>query len=322
MSLWDEAEKMSLGAVQFYRFGFFVALGMAAAAAVIGFLSWAKRCERGTTPLLLFLSLLLGGICSRLGFCLMNQELGEMMPVKSWLNITGGGWCMMTLIGGVMLAAWVTAKITRQKAGQVLDIVACALPAFMVLERIGEGFIREDGIPSFNYSRPLETRFLTNTFLSFSDQYEDEFYLATWRLAAIVMGILFVILMLDLIRSEKHGDTCLMFLMFFGAASVILESLRYDRFLSITFVGLEQVLAAILLLMGVTISAVRNRTHRKKMAMIAMISVFAAAGIAVGLEFALDRTTVSKILIYAVFILVIFTPAALGLHLRKTFRRQ
>lgn len=311
MNLWDEAEKISLLGLDIYRFGFFVALGMAAAAAVIAFLNWAKRCERGTAPLLMFLSLVLGGVCSRLGFCLMNQEIGEMMPVSSWLAITGGGWSMMTLVGGVMLAAWITAKITRQKAGQMLDIAACALPVFMVLERIGE-----ECIPDFDYSRPLETALLKDTFLSFSDLYEAQ-YLATWRLAAIVMAALFVILMIDQIRSPRHGDTCLLFLLLFGAASVILESLRYDRFLSITFVGLEQVIAAVMLFIGVAVLAARNRKHRKRLALAALISVAAAVGIAIGLEFALDRTTVNKILIYAVFILVIFTPAVLGMILRK-----
>ena len=126
-----------------------------------------------------------------------------------------------------------------------------------------------------------------------------------------------MILIIDLIRSDRHGDTCLMFLMFFGASSVILESLRYDRFLSITFVGLEQVLAAILLLIGVAVPAARNMKRRKSLATAALITVFAAAGIGIGLEFALDRTTINKILIYAVFILVIFNPVALGMRLRK-----
>ena len=314
MNLWDEAEKIALPGLEVYRFGFYVALGMAAAAAVISFLSWAKRCNRGTAPMLLFLSLILGGVCSRLGFCLMNQEIGEVMPVNSWFRITGGGWSMMTLIGGVMLAAWITAKITRQKAGQMLDIAACALPAFMALERIGEGCI-----PDFDYSRPLETALLKDSFLSFSDLYDTQ-YLLTSRLAAIVMAALFVILLADQIRSSRHGDTCLMFLLCFGAASVILESLRYDRFLSITFVGLEQVIAAVMLFIGVAVLAARNLKHRKRLAVAALISVAAAVGISVGLEFALDRTTVNKILIYAVFILVIFTPAVLGMILRKPRR--
>ena len=316
MSLWDEAAKISLAGIEVYRFGFFVALGMIAVAAVIAFLCWAKRCPRGTAPVLLLSSLLLGGACSRIGFCLMNQELGFLMPLSSWIRLSGGGWCMMTLVGGVMLAAWITAKIIRQPAGQVLDIAACALPFFMMMERLGEGCIQDGGIPAFDYSRPLQSTFLNGTFLAFADPY-GEYCLATWRLAAAVMAVLGVILIIDLIRSPRHGDTCLLFLMLFGAASVILESLRYDRFLSITFVGLEQVLSAVLLLIGVAVCAMRARKQRKGFALAAVICVFAAAGIGIGLEFAIDRTNFSKILIYALFLAVIFTPAVMGIRLRN-----
>ena len=256
MHLYEEAEKISLLGIEGYRFGFFVMLGMTAAVAVIGFLSWAKRCEKGTAPLMALLSILLGGFCSRLAFCLMNRELGSLMPFSSWFRITGGGWSMSGLIGGVFLAGWISARITKQKAGKLLDILACALPLLICLERFGEGCI-----PEFDYSRELSTDILKGTFLAFSDEYGA--YLATWRLAGIVTLMLFPILMADIIRSRKDGDTVLLFLMLFGACSVLLESLRYDRFLSISFVGLEQILAAVILGIGVFIlsgrCAGRNR---------------------------------------------------------------
>ncbi len=316
MNLWDEAEKINILGLEVYRYGFFVALGMIAAAAVIGFLCYAKTCKKGTAPVLLLLSILFGTVFSRLGFCLMNQELGFMMPVSSWFNITGGGWSMIGLVGGVMLAGWIAGKVTGQHAGITLDIAACALPLFLALERIGE-----DCIPDFNYSRALDSTFLNNTFLTFSDEY-GACYLATRRLAAIVMVILFIILLIDLMHLKRDGNTCLEFLMIFGAASIILESLRYDRFLSITFVGLEQVLSAVILFIGVTIPAVRCGKKAKGLAVAAPLSVLLAAGIGVALEFALDRTSFNKILIYVVFVLVITVPVILGMKLRKLQGRE
>ena len=152
MTGFEEAARIRLpGGLEIYRFGLFVLLGMVAAAAAAGFLCWAKRAKKGTAPLLMTLSILLGGLCSRIGFCLMDmEELGTFFPLKYWIRFTGGGWSMMGLVGGVMLAGWVTAKITRQKAGLILDISACALPAFMALERAGEG-----GVPDFDFSRRL-----------------------------------------------------------------------------------------------------------------------------------------------------------------------
>ena len=308
MRLYEEAAKISLLGIEGYRFGFFVMLGMIASAAVIIFLSWAKRCGKGTAPLLIFLSLILGGICSRITFCLLNGELGGLMPLSSWFRVAGGGWSMMGLIAGVMLAAWLTAK--RQKASFMLDMVSCALPLFMALERTGE-----ECIPEFDYSRQLTTGIFDRTFLAFQDDYGA--YLATWRLAGIVMLILFPIMIYDIIRSKKDGDTCLLFLMLFGACSVILESLRYDRFLSISFVGLEQILAAVMLGIGVILSAIRAGKRHREAGMIAVISVLLAAGIGIGLEFALDRTTINKLLIYAVFIIVMAVPVVLGIKVRN-----
>ena len=311
MSLYEEAEKISLFGIEGYRFGFFVMLGILAAAGVVGFLSWAKQCGKGTAPMTVLMSILMGGLLSRIGFCLMNRELGGWMPLSSWLRITGGGWSMSGLVAGVLLAGWMVSRITKQRAGKLLDIVCCALPVFMALERFGEGCV-----PEFDYSRPLSTEFLQGTFLTFSDEYGT--YLATWKVAGIVMLILFPILVWDITRDSPDGDTAILFLMLFGACSVLLESLRYDRFLSISFVGLEQILAAVFLGAGVFILAARAGKKRRGLAIATTVSVFAAVGIAVGLEFALDRTTFNKIIIYIVYIAVMAVPVVLGLKLRKS----
>ncbi len=311
MKLWEEAEKISIFGLEVYRFGFFVALGMLAAACVIGFLSWARRCRKGTAPVLTLLAFLLGAAFSRICFCLMNQELGFMMPISSWFNITGGGWSMIGLVGGSFLAAFLTAKITGEKVGHTMDLTACALPAFLLLERIGENCI-----PDFDYSRALESTFLNRTFLVFSDEY-DAYYLATNRLAAVMMGLIFLLLIVDMMRSHREGNTCLMFLMVFGAVTILLESLRYDRFLRITFVGLQQILAAVLLMIGVAIPAVRCMRSHRRLAICAIVSVLVAAGIGVALEFALDRTTMNRILIYALFTLAVSVPVILGVYLRE-----
>lgn len=312
MPLYEEAAKISLAGLEIYRFGFFAMLGMLAAAAVTGFLCWAKRTRKGTGPLLLLASLLLGGLFSRIGFCLMDlEELGTFFPLKYWIRFTGGGWSMMGLVGGVMLAGWVTAKITRQKAGLILDISACALPAFMALERAGEG-----GVPDFDFSRRLSGTFLNGSFLTFSDY--DGSYLATWKLTAIVAAVLVLVLIWDLTRSRKDGDTCILFLLLFGGCSVLLESLRYDQFLTVhSFVGLQHVLAAVILAIGLLILYFRADRRQKKLGLAGVISVFAAAAIAVGLEFALDRTTFNKLLIYIAYLAVMAVPVTLGILLRS-----
>ena len=222
---------------------------------------------------------------------------------------------MMPLVGGVLLAAWISAKITGQKPGMLLDMAACGLPGFMALERVGENCI-----PDFDYSRPLESTFLNGTFLAYEEF--GSWYLATCRLAAIVMLILYAVMMWDMIRAKKDGDTCLLFLLLFGGGSVLLESLRYDSFLSLHFIGLEHVLAAIILAAGVFILAGRSWRLRKKLSLAAMISVVISIAAAVGIEFALDRTDISRVLLYAVYLAVMAVPVVLGIVLRKDRQRR
>ena len=49
-----------------------------------------------------------------------------------------------------------------------------------------------------------------------------------------------------------------LFLLLFGAASIVTESLRYDRYLSVSFVGLQQIAAACMLALGVALAVKRS----------------------------------------------------------------
>ena len=309
MPLWDEAAKISLGGVEVYAFGLFAALGTAAAFGVIGFLSKRRQLKAGTASLTTLLCILIGGLVSRIVFCLLNRDLGFMMPLFSWFQITGGGWSMMGLVGGCMLAAWLSAKWLGEKPGQTLDLAGCALPVFMMFERAAERWI-----PEFDYSRALESEWLGRSFLAIQDGPDAN--LATWRLAAAFAAGLFIWLFVCAMTNPgRPGDICIRFLLFFGAGSVILESLRYDMFLSISFVGIQEILALVILCAGVIAAVRQAEPGLQRLKTAALVSLPVAGLIGLGLEFALDRTTINKFLIYAVMIAVMFTPAFLGLRL-------
>ena len=59
----------------------------------------------------------------------------------------------------------------------------------------------------------------------------------------------------------------------------------------------------------------RGRARKPRLAIAALISLPLMVGIVLGLEFALDRTTWNKFLLYAVMILTVATPAVMGLKL-------
>ncbi len=309
MELWDEAEKFSIAGTEVYAFGLMTAIGTLCAAVLIVWLARRKKLPAGAGLLTALLSIAFGAICSRIAFCLMNRELGFTMPLSAWADVTGGGWSMMGLVGGVLLGAWTAGKWLKTRTGATLDIACCAIPAFMCFERAGEYWI-----PEFDYSRTLDSPWLSGSFLALRDG--EDAYLATYRLAAAFSLVLLgALLFRALRRKEREGNLCIAFLLLLGAGSILLESLRYDLFLSIHFVGLQQILALVFLLAGSLAAAKRAGSDRLRLRRAALASVPVAALITLGLEFALDRTTFNKFAIYAVMTAALSVAAVLGLRL-------
>ena len=307
MNLIDEAVIVELFGIRMYAFGLYLALGVLFAVIVLAIAGRTLGLKKGTVPLTVVLSYICGLVMSRVFFCLLNQELGQMTPFSFWPHLDGGGWSMFGLIGGVWLGGYISAKLMKEKPGRILDALSLAVLPLIAAERIGENRIED-----FDISRPLDSTFLHGTFLAVG---EDEPCLATYYIAAAVAVILFVVLAFRFCRNRVPGNLTIEFLLLFGAASIITESLRYDRFLSITFVGLQQVTAAFMLATGVILAVRRSNRMKSVLAATAIASLLLAVGAVIGLEFALDRTTWNKILIYILMIIVVGIPAGLGMKL-------
>lgn len=307
MNLLEEAVIIEVFGVKVYAFGLYVMLGAICSMITLALLAKHLGLKPGTAPLTALLSMVIGIIISRLTFCLLNQELGQMTPISFWPQLAGGGWSMFGLIGGIFLGGWISGKIMKEKTAKVLDILSVALLPTVIAERIAENRIED-----FDISRPLDSQLFAKSFLAVG---EDEPCLATYYVAAAAALVLFVFLLIRITKRRADGDTVIAFLLLFGAGAIVLESLRYDRFLSISFVGLQQIAAAVMLAIGVVIAYVRGRNQKPRLAVAALISLPLMVGIVLGLEFALDRTTWNKILLYAIMILTVAVPAGMGLKL-------
>lgn len=309
MNLIEEAVIIEVFGIKMYAFGLYTALGAFCAMITLGLMCRYYRTQPGTAALTALLSALCGMVVSRLTFCLLNQELGSMTPLHAWFKISGGGWSMFGLIGGIFLGGWISSRIMKEKSGKIADALALAILPFIMAERIGENRILD-----FDISRALDSEWLKHSFLAVG---EEEPVLSTYYVAAAVALVLFIILMFYISKKGREGNLAVRFLILFGASSIITESLRYDRFLSITFVGLQQVAAAVMLALGVIIAVRRSNRPRSVLAVSAMISLPVMVGIVIGLEFALDRTTWNKFLLYAMMIITVSVPAVLGFRLLK-----
>ena len=309
MNLIDNAVIIELFGIRMYAFGAYVTAGVIFSIIVLNLAGKTLQLKKGTVPLAAFSAMVFGMLFSRISFCLLSQELGKLAPLSFWPHLDGGGWSMFGLIGGVLFGGWLSAGIAREKTGSIMDALCLSVLPMIAAERIGESRIED-----FDISRPLDSAFLSGSFLATGD---DEPCLATYYVAAALILVLFIILAMRFTRKEKPGNLTNAFLILYGAVSIITESLRYDRFLSISFVGLQQIAAAVMLLAGV-ILAVRNSGRPKSASSVAALICMPLMVCAViGLEFALDRTTWNKIAIYAVMILTVSIPAMLGMKILK-----
>ena len=312
MNLIEDAVIFEIFGIRMYAYGTYVALGALCSLITLFAMSRTYSMKKGTAPLAFLLSSISGIICSRICFCLMNQELGKIMPLYSWPQITGGGWSMFGLIGGVFLGGWICSRITGQKTGSIMDILSLSVLPLIIAERIGENRIED-----FNISRTLQNEVIAKSFLAIGEEYNR--CLMTYYVCAAVCLILFAVL---LVSSRHMEDGCLAvsFLLLFGAASIILESLRYDFFLSVSFVRLQQIAAAVMLAIGIILAIRHTNRPKSGLAVASLICFTFMIAVVIGLEFALDRTTWNKIMIYGFMILTVCIPAILGLKMLKSNR--
>lgn len=312
MKMWEEAPITELFGTQIYLFGLYCAIGIVCATAAIFVLCRANQLKKGTASLLSCASIIGGILVSRLIYCIGKSIINDEFPFSAWIHLSSGGWSLFGMITGVFCAAWICEKISKEKNRILLDVSACALPLVIAAERFAERLFSE-----FNISRELSPgTFPEGTFLAIQDT--DVSYMATYLLAAIASVILFIILVFFLTRDKKEdGDLWILFMILCGAGGILLESLRYDHHLEFSFVRFQQVIAAIFLVIGVVLAGIRNRGVHKGFFRTAVISLPLVIGACGGIEYALDRTTLSHYLLYLLMTVALAVPVTFGILLLR-----
>lgn len=311
MTVWDEASRTFFLGVEVYSFGLFVALGLALALIVLALLLRKAAWKKGTVELTGVLALVLGLVVSRLFFGLMDEALGQRMPLWAMLRLSDGGYSMMGALFGVCMGAIVAARLTGQHAPRLLDYLAPAFLLFVACERLGESAISDYGI-----SRILKGTLFQGSFLATEDEYG--WHLLTYMIESFLALVLSLVLIRDLKKERRGGDTFLLFMLLFGASQILMESLRHDGHMTVNaFVRLEQVMSMMLLGTAVIVLSLRRWHTRRGLAAAALILIPIVTGAGVGIEFLIDRTATNRYLLYALFLAVVSVPAGLGIALRR-----
>ena len=199
-------------------------------------------------------------------------------------NYAEGGYALMGVFLGCVLAAALTRVIClHRNLPEMLDAMSMAACAGMAVGRLSALFNASDRGQVLESFRSLPIASPVNNAVSGAVAYR----LATFALQSMVALALFIGLAVFYNKGQKRGklrdgDTCLLFLLFYGASQVVLDSTRYDSlfFRSNGFVSVVQVLGAVALVLAVILFSRRMVKARGLRAW--QIFLWLLIGIAIG----------------------------------------
>jgi len=302
----QESATFSVFGLTGYAYGAFIAAGIVLALRLFAAVAREKQMPAGITPLFAVLSILLGVFISRLLFCLLDFRFHGVFSLKAALMFWGGGFSMTGALLGAAVAALITARAFRIYPLSLLDMITPVLLLFIAAARMGEGFTELLG-----RSRPLTTSWLASSFLAQSDGYDA--YLRTYLLEGLTAAVLCVFMTVR-VRNARIGNTFLSGMLLLGCTQTFWESLRFDSHMRYSFISMQQILFACMFACPLIYYAGKCG---KKALITAICVCVLLVGCIVGLEFMIDRSSISNIILYIPYALLLAVPAVLGFYYQR-----
>ena len=268
-----------------------------AAAAALGLLLLVgvqkKHGLRGdTAEIFALLALPLGLVGARLFYCLCRLdfyiEMGPMEMLRWW----HGGYALWGAVGGAMLAALLTAKITKQSPVKLLDALAAPAALTIALGRLAEAFNGE-GIGRMIDTETIPALLQKFPFAVPHPQWEEPCW-AIFMLEALAALIILAVLLWK--KTARAGDNAKLFLILFSASQSLLEILRADNFLHWTRVFIRpSQLTAVLVMAGLMLHALlrwrKASARMPKPQVILHWGIFiACVGVSIWMQFAVQKS--------------------------------
>lgn len=270
----------------------FFGLG-SAAAMLVTLLTGGLWCRKQRIPYLAWILMAVIGIpmawmLSRLVFCLSSlpyylQTIGD---ASLMLRFQDGGASLMGAFGGLVLAAFLVEKWQKLPCGALMDAVGLGAPLGVIIERLCEG-----PTGSMGHGRQILSELLLPLGVT------DDLVHPVYMYEAVAAAAILIVLLVWLGRSGwsvKHsGDVLLVFMVFFGATQVVLDSMRDDRhMLLIHFVHINQIIAIVLPVIALVIWTLRAMKNgmKKNQAIVAWLVTATAIVIGIVQEFAVDSS--------------------------------
>ena len=231
---------------------------IAAIACFAGFYLWKSKNGMAlslTVPVALLLSVVIARWVH--WYCLTDSysSLAAAMTDYTW-----GGYALMGAFFGCLLTACIMRLIrVSTNLPEMLDSMCLAGGVGIAAGRLASLFNASDRGQIVADTVQLPFAYPVTNAVSGALEYR----LATFVIQSMVALVLFLALAVFYVRGQKKGlkdgDTCLVFLLCYGASQVILDSTRYDSlfFRSNGFVSIVQVMGALALGLVIVLFSIR-----------------------------------------------------------------
>lgn len=247
----------------------------------------------------------LGMILARAIYCAVRwdwvflDEMGNFSGVLSFFDLSKGGMNVIGVICGVLLAAPVAAAITREPAARYLDNAALPALALFILARAIEPLSGQ------GYGDLLFEPALCFFPLALANDMGDYCLAVCFIEAVLALAVLICVLVLR--KGIRRSGTLAQYALVLLCLSQILpESLRWDDVLYV-FVFARVTHLGLAVLLGLTLIRLLVQGGRRGLSAGAIAleaaGFVAGIGLCIATIFALDKTNLPKLLVYAVMLL-------------------
>lgn len=248
-------------------------------------------------------------IGARLSYCLVRFGFYflEMGPL-SVFRVFEGGFLLYGAAAGAMLAAALLARRRGADIAVVLDEIAAPGMLVIAVSRLCEGMTTE-GVGAW-----IESEWMMRFPFAVLNEYEE------WQLAVFLPEALAaaMILLVVLRAVRGRGERIMTAALLYACCQVFFESLRMDGCLKIGFVRVSQVASAVVILIVTMIRA--RRAGGRKQATVRAVPVAVCVAVIGIIEWALDKTPVSNVLLHSVMALLCAVMAVNGMLFQKKAR--
>lgn len=249
-------------------------------------------------------------IGARLFYCLARFSMYQEMGFSAVLRLWDGGYALWGAIGGAALAALAGAKLTKQKAAPILDVMAPAGALSIAIGRFAEFFTLQ-GIGPYVEEEAL----CFFPVAVYRESYEEWNYAVFMLEGLAALVILFVLLKK---KRAKPGDRARIFLLLYSACQILLESLRRDSVLRWLFVRVNQLTAALViagLMAFALVRWIRNKDSRRmsgKEIALCWAVMLLCVGLCVAMEFSVDGKILEFLPVWAGYSLMALGCVGIG----------